>query len=1031
MSDNSNSNHFMNGVTNEGENKATSEIVNETIDLAAVRARLAKDDGKRFWQSLEELAETPGYRYKLENEFAENSEKEAEGFDRRGMLKLMAASAAMAGLSACTKLPTEKIVPYVRPPEEIIPGKPLFYATSMTQSGVATGLLVESHMGRPTKIEGNSEHPGSLGGTDVFNQASILTLYDPDRSKTVIHEGRIESWAAFLTAIGNVRAQIAPRGAGFRILTETVTSPSLTAQIRALLSQFPEAKWHPYEPCARDSAHDGATIAFGKPVNTVYHLDKADVILSLDADFLTTGPGHTRYAREFSSRRTIENPSSKLNRLYVVECTPSSTGSMADHRQPIRACEIEAFTRQLAGEFGTASVGAESLKTSIPAQWTTALVRDLEKHRGSSLVIAGEGQPSIVHALAHAMNASLGNVGKTVHYTEPIEANPVNQMSSLRELVNEMNAGTVEVLLILGGNPVYDAPADFEFGPALLKPKLRVHWGLYYDETAELCHWHVPEAHYLEAWGDARAYDGTIGIVQPLIAPLYQGRSANEMVAVFAGDSGKSGHDLVQSYWKSQRPEKDKAFDAFWDRSLHDGVMAGTALPAISVSPRTDIGREPPSPPPAKDTLEIVYRPDPTIGDGRYSNNGWLQETPKTITRLTWDNAALVSVNTAERLHLRHGEYMKLKLAGREVYAGVFADPGHPDDSITLHLGYGRRRAGNVGNGQGFNAYFLRTSHAPWMATGLQLENSGKKYFFAVPQYHYMQHENGQPVDTESVNAFDRELIQVATLEEFRSDPDFARHPDTEPGKIDSLFPQFKSQGYAWGMSIDLNRCIGCNACVVACQSENNIAVVGKDQVARGRAMHWIRIDTYFRGNLETPEMYFEPLPCMQCENAPCEVVCPVAATTHSIEGLNEMTYNRCVGTRYCSNNCPYKVRRFNFLLYSDFKTPSLYGMRNPNVTVRSRGVMEKCTYCVQRINAAKIRSEEEDRTVRDGEIVTACQSACPAEAIIFGNINDPNSRVSKLKAQSRNYGLLDDLNTRPRTTYLARIRNPNPEIRE
>ena len=594
---------------------------NETIDLAAVRAKLAKDGGKRFWQSLDELAETPGYRYKLENEFPENTEKEAAGIDRRGILKLMAASAAMAGLSACTKLPTEKIVPYVRAPEEIIPGKPLFYATSMTQSGVATGLLVESHMGRPTKIEGNPDHPGSLGGTDVFNQASILTLYDPDRSQTVIHGGRIETWAGFLTAIGDMRSHIAPKGAGLRILTETVTSPSLAAQIRAVLKQFPGAKWYQYEPCVRDAAHDGAMMAFGKPVSTVYHLDKADVIVSLDADFLTTGPGHTRYARDFSSRRAIEGPGSKLNRLYVVECTPTSTGSMADHRRAMRASEVETFTRQLATEFGIASAGApENSTSSVPPAWLMALVRDLEKHRGSCVVIPGEGQPTIVHALAHAMNASLGNAGKTVTYTEPVEANPVNQMNSLGELVKDMNAGAVELLVMLGGNPVYDAPADFDFGPTLLKAKLRVHSGLYYDETAELCHWHVPEAHFLEAWSDARAYDGTVGIMQPLIAPLYQGRSAHELIAALAGEAGKSGHDIVRDYWKAQRPEKD--FDAFWQKSLHDGAMAGTALPAIPVSPRTDIGREPSSPALDKDALEIVFRPDPTIGDGRYSNNG-------------------------------------------------------------------------------------------------------------------------------------------------------------------------------------------------------------------------------------------------------------------------------------------------------------------------------------------------------------------------------------------------------------------------
>jgi MoCo/4Fe-4S cofactor protein with predicted Tat translocation signal len=1006
---------------------------NLPMDPAALRAKLALSGGKRFWQSFEELSETKEFRRFLENEFPANDEKANGEFNRRDILKLMAASAAMAGLSACTKLPTERIVPYVRPPEEIIPGKPLFYATSMPLSGVATGVLVESHMGRPTKVEGNPDHPGSLGGTNVFLQASILGLYDPDRSQTVIHEGRIGGWGAFLAAMGTVRGQLAPTGRGMRLLTETVTSPTLAAQIQALLKQFPEAKWHPYEPCSRDNERAGTSLAFGKPVNPVYQIEQADVIVSLDSNFLVSGPGHVRYAREFSRRRTIEGPASPLNRLYVVESMPTSTGAMADHRLPIRASEVEGFARQLAAATGVAvAAGLDSSTGRAHHDWMGAVARDLQRHRGTSLVIAGEEQSPAVHALAHAMNAALGNVGKTLYYTEPLEVNPVNEIESLRDLANDLDAGKVDFLLILGGNPVYDAPADFDFGPKLLKAKLRVHTGLYYDETAELCHWHVPATHYLEAWSDSRAYDGAVGIIQPLIAPLYQGRSSHEVLSVVSGEPGKSGHDIVRDYWKGQRPEKDKAFEAFWEQSLHDGVMEKTALPAISVTVRPDAERQASAAMPGDpNALEIVFRPDPSTYDGRFANNGWLQELPKPNTRITWDNAAMMSLATARAHNLATGDYVSLQLAGREVKAGIFVVPAHADNSVTLHLGYGRRRAGNTGTGAGFNAYLLRTSTAVNMARGLHIEKTGAKYEFASTQHHYTIDFEGHPADQESVNAFRRDLVQVATLDEFKKDPHFAQPPEDPKTKGLSLYPGFKNDGYAWGMSIDLNRCVGCNACVVACQSENNIAIVGKDQVARGRAMHWIRIDTYFRGELENPEMYYEPVPCMQCENAPCEYVCPVGATTHTPEGLNDMTYNRCVGTRYCSNNCPYKVRRFNFLLYSDWKTPSLYGTRNPNVSVRSRGVMEKCTYCVQRINAAKILSEEEDRLVRDGEIQTACQQSCPAEAIVFGNVNDPNSRVSKLKAQTRNYSLLDDLNTRPRTTYLARVRNPNPEIHE
>jgi MoCo/4Fe-4S cofactor protein with predicted Tat translocation signal len=1006
-----------------------------SIDLAAARAKLEREGGKRLWQSLEQLSDTPEYRTFLENEFPSIPAKKvdgAEGVNRRDVLKVMAASAAMAGLGACTKLPTEKIVPYVRPPEEIIPGRPLFYATSIPQSGVAAGVLVESHMGRPTKMEGNPEHPGSLGGTDAFTQASILNLYDPDRSQVVLHEGRVSTWEDFAAAIGNARAQMSLKGVGIRLLTRTITSPTLGAQIQEFLKRFPDAKWHQYEPCSGDSVREGAQLAFGRIVNTVYRFDPADVIVSLDADFLVNGPGHARYTREFASRRDLAaGPDSKLNRLYVVESMATSTGVVADHRLPLRSSDVEVFARQLAAAAGVTVPQSAHTSAKIPGDWVGAVARDLVAHRGSSLVVVGESQPPFVHALAHAMNAALGNVGKTVVYTESIEVNPVNQLASFQDLVNDLDAGKVELLVILAGNPVYDAPADFNFATALLKATTRVHSGLYNDETAELCHWHVPAAHFLESWSDARAYDGTASIIQPLIAPLYDAHTPHQIVGLFTDDAGKSDHDLVRDYWQGQRSEKGRAFEVFWETSLHDGLLAGTALPAISVPIRPDWAGQANAEAGSGDAsvMEIVFRPDPTIGDGEYSNNGWLQELPKPVTRITWDNAAMISPATAEQMGLVTGDYVKLHLNDRYMEAGVFVVPGHADNSVTMHLGYGRRRAGNVGTGPGFDGYLLRSSSTPWVALGLRIEKTNKKYYFASMQQQNIIDVESHEVEEESSNAFARDLVRIATIEEFRKNPAFAKLPEEEDTKDLTIYPGYKYDGYAWGMSIDLNRCIGCNACVVACQSENNIAVVGKEQVMRGRIMQWIRIDTYFRGDLDNPEMYYEPMPCMQCENAPCEYVCPVGATTHSPEGLNDMTYNRCVGTRYCSNNCPYKVRRFNFLLFSDYKTPSLYGVRNPNVTVRSRGVMEKCTYCVQRINAAKIKSEEENRTVRDGEIVTACQQACPAEAIIFGDINDTSSRVSKLKAQTRDYGLLEELNTRPRTTYLARVRNPNPEM--
>ncbi len=630
----------------------------------------------------------------------------------------------------------------------------------------------------------------------------------------------------------------------------------------------------------------------------------------------------------------------------------------------------------------------------------------------------GDHQPPVVHAFAHAANQALGNVGKTVFHTDPVDANPVNQTESIKELVADMRGGKVDLLVILGGNPVYDAPADLDFADTLKNSKvpLRVHHGLYQNETAELCQWHVSQTHELEAWGDTRAYDGTVSIIQPLIAPLYNGKSALEFVALLSGQADATGYDLVRAFWQKQHTGAD--FEQFWRKSLHDGWVEGTTNQSKSTAVKNDtFGWKW-----AADTsIELNIRRDSTIYDGQFSNNGWLQELPKPMTKLTWDNAILIGPKMAQRLSIASEDVVELELNGKKVTGPVWIQAGHPDNSVTVTLGYGRRRAGRVGTAQGFDAYTLRTTvPLPWIATGLQIRKTGDTYKLASTQGY-------QSMDTP--DGAHRPLVRETTLEEYRKEPNFAK--EEEPPKDLTLYTPYPydKEDYAWGMAIDLNSCVGCNNCMLACQSENNIAVVGKEQTALGRHMHWIRVDAYYQGDRDNPRAFFQPVPCMQCENAPCEVVCPVGATNHTTEGLNDMVYNRCVGTRYCSNNCPYKVRRFNFLLFQDWETPQYKMMRNPDVSVRSRGVMEKCTYCVQRINERRIDAEREDRKINDTELQTACQQSCPAGAIIFGNINDPNSKVSKLKAQSRNYSLLGELNTRPRTTYLAEIRNPNPEL--
>jgi MoCo/4Fe-4S cofactor protein with predicted Tat translocation signal len=1001
------------------------------LDLADVREKIdqatahdaEEKTGPEYWRSLEELAGSEEFQSALHREFPKGASEWVDSVSRRGFLQVMGASLGLAGMTGCVRLPLEPIVPYVRQPEEVIPGRPTFYATATTLGGYASPVLVESHLGRPTKIEGNDQHPASMGGTDIFAQASILGMYDPDRSQSVMSMGDQRSWAAFLAAIrGALSAQKSLQGAGIRILTPTISSPSLADQLRNFLKIYPQAKWHVYEPVNRDNVLEGAKLAFGQPVETRYDLSKADVIVSLDADFLYAGfPGNTRYIRDFATRRNPDGPAELegkwlMNRLYVIESTPSSTGAKADHRLPVRASDFEGVMASLQ-KIMALQGKSFYLLTEPRDAFINALAADLSRVHGSSLVIAGDHQPPAVHALVHALNSQFGNVGKTVFYTDPVDANPINQADSIKDLVADMSGGKVDLLVILGGNPAYDAPADLNFADVLKTNKvpLRVHHGLYQNETAELCQWHINATHELESWGDARAYDGTASIIQPLIAPLYSGKSAHEFVALLSGQADATGYDLVRAYWQKQHVGAD--FEQFWRKSLHDGWVGGTTYQPKSTAVKGDnFGWKW-----AVDTtIELNFRRDPTIYDGQFSNNGWLQELPKPMTKLTWDNAILIGPKMAQRLGIATEDVVELDLNGKKVTGPVWIQGGHPDNSVTIFLGYGRKRAGRVGTAQGFDAYALRTTAAPWIATGVTIKKTGETYKLASTQGY-------QSMDTP--DGAHRPLVRETTLEEYRKDPAFAQE-DEVPKDLTLYEPYpYDKEDYAWGMTIDLNSCVGCNNCMIACQSENNIAVVGKEQVVIGRHMHWIRVDAYYQGDRDNPKAFFQPVPCMQCENAPCEVVCPVGATNHTPEGLNDMVYNRCVGTRYCSNNCPYKVRRFNFLLFQDWETPQYKMMRNPDVSVRSRGVMEKCTYCVQRINEKRIDAEKEDRKINDAELQTACQQSCPAGAIVFGNINDPNSKVSKLKAQSRNYSLLGELNTRPRTTYLAEIRNPNPEL--
>lgn len=1064
------------------------------IDYEQLKKRVAGDNGPASWRSLDELADTPEFQQRLKQEFPSQEDKWIDPVSRRSFLKVMGASLALTGLAGCNGFskPREKILPYTNQPEVMVLGKPLYFASAVPFMGYGFPVLVESHTGRPTKIEGNPEHPDSLGAAHAFVQASVLDMYDPDRAQAVTYLQELRDWVDFSIELNNKISELGSTGEGFALVTGTVTSPTLGSMLSRLQEKYPAMRWVQYDAVGRDNVREGARRAFGEYVETQYRFENADVVVSLDADFMLDGPAAVRHSKAFASRRRATDLEKIPCRYYAVEASPTTSGVLADHKLLLKPSLIEAFAQNLAVAVGAAGVTASEVAGLAPHQeYIDKVAADLKAAGGKALVVPGEESSPTIHALAHAINSALGAAGNTVVYTDPVEVRPTNQLQELTELVEAMNAGQVKAIVMMDVNPVYTAPADLNFEAAFRKVAWRAAHGHYMDETAELCQWHVPAPHYLETWGDVRSSDGTVSIVQPLIAPLYSSRTDHEMIQHLLGESGKTSFDIVQEYWKQRAGEG--GFEKFWRRIIHDGFIADTAAPArqVTLNPVADAFAPTPG---IGGEIEIAIRREPALQDGRFANNAWLQELPRPFSKLTWDNAAYMSLQMAHKLGVQFEDVVTIDANGKRVEAPVYVVMGHAPDCITLHLGYGRRRGGRVAmddyeneefmtprgatvgmptkvgtKPRGVDAYQLWKSDVARIGSPIKVMVTGEKYKLASTQLHFSLDDNGVHPENyiplvgslftdmaqgEFTQLTTRGLVRRGTFAELKKfeeehshdhdDEHHAHHgyadslwaghvPPNELDFYDEATKEVYAEGYGWGMAVDQSVCNGCNACVIACQAENNVPVVGKGEVRVGREMHWMRIDQYYSGSLDNPTITNQPLMCMHCDTAPCEVVCPVAATVHSPEGLNEMAYNRCVGTRFCSNNCPYKVRRFNWFFYTEhaYESPLAKMVNNPDVTVRSRGVMEKCTYCVQRINSARIEAENESRQIRDGDIVTACEATCPTDAIVFGNVNDPESRVSRLKANTLNYGLLTDMNTKPRTTYLAVITNPNPEIEE
>jgi MoCo/4Fe-4S cofactor protein with predicted Tat translocation signal len=1016
------------------------QIEPKKLTLEEIRAKLANQKGRKFWRSIDELAETPEFGELVKNEFPSQASEWVDPVSRRGFLKVMGASLALAGLAGCTKQPDEPIYPYVKAPEDLILGKPVYFATAFPFNTGAVPALIKSDAYRPIKVDGNPEHPYNHGGSDPITQATLLDLYDPDRSQKITYRGETRTWAAFLA---EYRAMLADKkaqgGQGLYFLSATVTSPTLAAQWQQAQKNYPQAKFVQYDPVNRDMHYAAAKQAFGDFVDAQYRLDQADVIVSLDADFLGGAqfPGFHKLAKDYANKRRLQG-TQDMNRLYAVESGTTTTGFKAEHRLALRPSQMAAFAAALAsavGAGGNAGGGWSDHET----KYLQGLAADLKASGGRCVVIPGEYADPQVHLAAFAINQALGNVGKTVVYTDPVNPMPSIQSADFKALIADMNAGKVDWLVILNSNPVYASPVDVDFESALAKVKTSVHLGSHQDETGQTTAWHINSQHYLEMWSDARACDGTVSIVQPMIDPLYGGHSEHEIIQSMLDNPDRSPYDAVRATWlgdaNAPLAKGDAEFN--WRKALHDGWIENTAFQPKNVTPKVQLGA---ASSPAANGVEVAFRPDSNVYDGRYANVGWMQEIPRPITNLSWDNAAQMSYATLEKFGLAENDAVEISVAGKKIIAGALAVPGQSDGVVVVTLGQGRR-TGRVAGGVGYNGYLIRTTDQPWMMADASLRRTGGIYDLCAPKSNHIDQRavahGGDGSGTHSLEgneAMDRGIIRYATLTEFKKNPEFAQEGEgrSVPEPTESMFPAYRYDKNAWGMSIDLNSCVGCNACVTACYAENNIPVVGRLQVKIGRMMQWIRIDTYYEGDLAAPRAHFQPMTCHQCENAPCEQVCPVGATVHSPEGLNMMVYNRCVGTRYCQNNCPYKVRRFNFLLYSDvynWDNSTLALMKNPDVSVRSRGVMEKCSYCVQRIEAVKIEADKDNRPIRDGEIRTACQQSCPTDAIVFGNINDRQSQVAKIKTNTRSYGVLADINTRPRTTYVAGVLNINEEL--
>ncbi|HHN74430.1 MAG TPA: 4Fe-4S dicluster domain-containing protein [Acidobacteria bacterium] len=989
---------------------------------------------KKYWRSLGELGETAEFRRWLESEFPA-AMPELSSSSRRSFLRLMGASMALAGLTAC-RWPKETILPFARRPEGRVPGVPERYATVIDVAGAACGLLVTSYDGRPIKVEGNPRHPISRGATDALAQAAVLELYDPDRSTRLVRrEGGQQvhpSWSDFDAFAAGAFAELRSRGGrGLHVLSGANSSPSFQRMAAEFRRSFPQARWHEYEALSRDNERQGVRMAFGQPLRAHLRLERAAVIACFDADPIHDHPAALAYARDFAdSRRRVDE--SDPSRLYAVESAYSLTGAVADRRLAVRPAEVGRILVALAGELAGrglfpagAGLAAADLDPRLTA-FAAALAEDLAAHAPEVVVTVGPRQPAAIHALAHLINDALGALGRTVTLTADPDDQRPSHFEAIAELAAAIDAGAVETLLIIGGNPAYDAPVELGLAEKLGQVDQTLRLGLYEDETSEVCTWHLPMAHFLETWGDGRAWDGTVSVAQPLIEPLYGGRSAIELLSLLTTGTLSRGHAIVRRTLEASLG--GAGFEKAWRRSVHDGVVEGSALPELKVRPaksaidalRPDLAALAGSTT-GEGGIELVFTRGATF-DGRYANNAWLQELPDPLTKLTWDNALLLGPSTAEALGAEHGEMVALEVEGRRLEVPVFVAPGQARGTGALALGYGRRKAGRVGDGVGVDANILRSAARAGWLEAVRVTPLGRSYPLSCTQDHFAIDQLGRDETSRRVG----ELVREADLTEYREQPDFVHHRVHEMEPM-SMWKEWEYDGHKWGMAIDLNTCIGCSACVVACQAENNTPVVGKQRVGEGREMHWLRIDRYYKGEPDEAGIAFQPVACHHCEDAPCESVCPVAATVHDSEGLNVMVYNRCVGTRYCSNNCPYKVRHFNYFNYHKNLTELEALVHNPEVTVRSRGVMEKCTYCTQRIQAVKIQAANDQRPIADGEIVPACAQVCPTQAIVFGDLSDPDSRVARAHAHQRAYGMLEELNVKPRTRYLGKVRNPPP----